>query len=304
MDLSKMRTLRTIAELRAALNQPRREGTRIGLVPTMGAFHDGHLSLMRHARRDCGLVVVSLFVNPTQFNEGSDLEAYPRDEGHDAMLAGDAGVDLLFAPSVQEVYPSGFATTVSVSGLTSVLEGAERGPGHFDGVATVVTKLFNMVAPDVAYFGQKDAQQALVIRRMVTDLNMPVRIEVCPTVRESDGLAMSSRNTRLAPDERERATALSRSLRAAADQVSDGETDVDTVTAAAMAVLDRADVSTEYFQIVNGETLAPIKTIEGPALALVAARVGSTRLIDNQPLTTADSIGAYAGAQAAGSSKE
>jgi pantoate--beta-alanine ligase len=304
MDLSTMRTVRTIAELRAALSQPRREHARIGLVPTMGAFHDGHLSLMRRARHDCDLVVVSLFVNPAQFNEGSDLAAYPRDEARDALLASDAGADFLFAPSVDEVYPNGFATTVSVGGLTSVLEGAQRGAGHFDGVATVVTKLFNMVSPDVAYFGQKDAQQVLVIQRLVRDLDLQVQIEACPTVREADGLAMSSRNARLNLDERERATALSRALQVAAEQVSGGETDVDTVTAAAIAVLDSADLSTEYFQIVNGDTFEPIVTIEGPALAIVAARVGSTRLIDNQPLTTANSIGTYAAAHAAGSSKE
>ena len=172
-----MRTIRTIAELRDALAEPRRAGSRIGLVPTMGAFHDGHLSLMRHARADCDVVVVSLFVNPTQFNERADLDRYPRDEQRDATLAADVGVDYLFAPSAAEVYPDGFATKVSVdAGLTNVLEGELRGRGHFDAVTTVVSKLFNMVGPDFAYFGQKDAQQALVIRRMVADLNLPVQI--------------------------------------------------------------------------------------------------------------------------------
>lgn len=299
-----MRTLRTIAELRAALSQPRRDGSRIGLVPTMGALHEGHLSLIRRARKDCEVVVVSLFVNPTQFNEGSDLDAYPRDEGRDALLASEAGADLLFAPEVSEVYPDGFATTVSVAGLTDALEGAQRGRSHFDGVTTVVTKLFNMVGPNVAYFGQKDAQQALVIRRLVRDLDIPVQIEICPVVREADGLAMSSRNVRLSGEERRRATALHRALEAAGALVSAGETDVETVRAVALRELDAAGVSTEYFEIVNGETLAPIKTIDGPALALVAARVGSTRLIDNQPLTTADRAGAYAGAHAAGSDQE
>ncbi|MGZ4174473.1 MAG: pantoate--beta-alanine ligase, partial [Solirubrobacteraceae bacterium] len=198
-----MRTVRTVAELRAALAGPRRAGHSIGLVPTMGAFHEGHLSLMRRARRDCDEVVVSLFVNPTQFDDPGDLSAYPREETRDAALAEDAGVDYLFAPAALEVYPPGFATTVSVGDVTEVLEGAHRGRGHFDGVATVVTKLFNMVAPDIAYFGQKDAQQAVVIRRLVRDLDMPVRIEICPTVREPDGLAMSSRNEHLAGGERE-----------------------------------------------------------------------------------------------------
>src|SRR6185437_10678172 len=199
---ARMNVVHTVAELRAALVGPRRAGQTIGLVPTMGAFHDGHLSLMRRARRDCDVVVVSLFVNPAQFNDPADLERYPRDHERDRALAAELGVDHLFAPAVEEVYPPGFATTVSVSGITEALEGAHRGRAHFDGVATVVTKLFNMVSPDVAYFGQKDAQQALVIRRLVRDLDMPVRIEVCPTVRESDGLALSSRNAHLSAADR------------------------------------------------------------------------------------------------------
>jgi pantoate--beta-alanine ligase len=296
-----MRTLRTIAELRAALAQPRREGSRIGLVPTMGAFHKGHLSLMRRARADCDVVVVSLFVNPKQFNEGGDLAAYPRDERHDALLASDAEVDYLFVPDVDEVYPPGFAASVSLGAITDVLEGAHRGRSHFEGVATVVTKLFNMVAPDVAYFGQKDAQQTRVIMRLVRDLDMQVQIEICPIVREADGLAMSSRNVRLSPAERERATALSRALRVAAERVEAGESDAEAVTTAARAELDAADLSIEYFEIVNGETFAPITRIEGPALAVVAARVGSTRLIDNYPLSTGAVAGQYASAATAGS---
>jgi pantoate--beta-alanine ligase len=281
-----MRILRTISELNAALAQPRRTGRRIGLVPTLGAFHEGHLSLMRRARSECDEVVVSLFVNPTQFNEGADFSAYPRDEGRDAMLAADEGVDFLFAPADAEIYPHGFATTISVTGVTEMLEGAQRGRAHFDGVATVVAKLFNIVAPDAAYFGQKDAQQALVIRRLVRDLNLGVEIEVCPTVREPDGLALSSRNVRLSPDERERATALSRALRLAAALVATGETETRTVISAARAELDGAGVETEYLQIVNQETLLPIENIEGSALAVVAARVGNTRLIDNQPISS------------------
>ncbi|HUY58337.1 MAG TPA: pantoate--beta-alanine ligase [Solirubrobacteraceae bacterium] len=296
-----MRTLRTISELRAALARPRREGGRIGLVPTMGAFHGGHLSLIRRARLECDHVVVSLFVNPAQFNEATDLSAYPRDEDRDALLAAEERVDFLFAPPVEEIYPPGFATTVSVGGVTEVLEGASRGPGHFEGVATVVTKLLNIVNPDVAYFGQKDAQQALVIRRLVRDLNLQVQIETSPTVREPDGLAMSSRNALLAPDERQRATALSRSLRVAAALVAAGETNVGTIVDAARAELDGAHVLTEYLQIVNPDTLLPMTTIDGPALALVAARIGSTRLIDNQPLSTATGAAAHSSAQAAGS---
>jgi pantoate--beta-alanine ligase len=296
-----MRTLRTIAELRAALAQPRREGSRIGLVPTMGAFHEGHLSLMRRAREDCDLVVVSLFVNPTQFNDGGDLVAYPRDERGDALLASDAGVDFLFAPDVDEVYPAGFAARIGLGEITEVLEGAQRGRAHFEGVATVVTKLFNMVAPDVAYFGQKDAQQARVIKQLVRDLDMRVEIEICPIIREPDGLALSSRNVHLSPAEREQATALSRALRAAAERVDAGETDAEAITAAAHAELDVANVHTEYFEIVDSESFAPITTIDGPALAVVAARVGSTRLIDNQPLLTTSLAGGYASVATAGS---
>jgi pantoate--beta-alanine ligase len=281
-----MRTLRTIAELKAALAQPRREGRRIGLVPTMGAFHDGHLALMRRARSECDEVVVSLFVNPAQFNEESDLAAYPRDEQRDAVIASEQRVDYLFAPSVEEMYPQGFATTVSIGGIAEVLEGAHRGRGHFDGVATVVTKLFTVVAPDIAYFGQKDAQQTLIIKRLVRDLNLPLEIEVCPTVREPDGLAMSSRNQRLSADERQRAAALNRSLEAAQELVAAGETDVPTIVAAADAELERDSVQTEYFQIVNPATFEPINSISGPALALVAARVGQVRLIDSQTLST------------------
>ena len=203
-----MRTLRTVAEVRAALREARRTERVIGLVPTMGALHDGHLSLIRRARATCDEVVVSLFVNPAQFNVASDLAAYPRDEVRDGALAAEAGADLLFAPELAEVYPPGFATTVHIGGVTETLEGEYRGVAHFDGVATVVTKLLNMVGPDVAFFGQKDAQQALVIRRLVRDLDLPVRIEVCPTVREADGLALSSRNVHLHGADRERALAL------------------------------------------------------------------------------------------------
>jgi pantoate--beta-alanine ligase len=252
----------------------------------MGAFHEGHLSLMHQARRDCDELVVSLFVNPTQFDDARDLTAYPRDERRDAMRAAEAGVDILFAPPVEEVYPTGFSTTVSVAGLTETLEGVQRGHGHFDGVTTVVTKLFNMVAPDVAYFGQKDAQQAAVIKRVVRDLDIPVRIETCPTVREPDGLAMSSRNAHLDDAERERALALSRALRAAQDAVTAGERDPVAVTAAARTQMTSSSVEPEYLELVDTETLAPVTAIDGDVLVVLAARVGATRLIDNQIITT------------------
>jgi pantoate--beta-alanine ligase len=276
-----MRLVRTIAEVRAALAEPRRAGEQIGLVPTMGAFHEGHLSLMRQARAECDHVVVSLFVNPSQFNESSDLSAYPRDEARDAALAAEEGVDLLFAPTVEELYPAGFATTVSVAGLTDQLEGVHRGRAHFAGVATIVTKLLNIVAPHVAYFGQKDAQQAVVIRRLVRDLDMPVRIEICPTVRASDGLALSSRNAHLSPDERERATSLQRALQVARNAVLGGERNPATVISAARSELASANVEPDYLELVSADTLVPVERIDGDVLAVVAARVGATRLIDN-----------------------
>jgi pantoate--beta-alanine ligase len=290
-----MRTLHTIKEVRAALADPRREGRTIGLVPTMGAFHEGHLSLMRLARAGCDVVVVSLFVNPSQFNDERDLASYPRDPERDAALADQEGVDYLFAPAVEEMYPEGFATTVSVSGLTNGLESAHRGSGHFDAVTTVVAKLFNIVAPDVAYFGQKDAQQALVIERMVRDLDLPVRIEACPTVRESDGLAMSSRNAHLSGGDRMRAAALHRALEAVQRAVTAGERDPDAALSEGLAELTSEGLEPDYLELVSPETLEPLTRIDGqPALALIAADVGSTRLIDNQliqPLSTAHAAG-------------
>jgi pantoate--beta-alanine ligase len=286
-----MNVIRSVAELRAQLLEPRRAGPRIGLVPTMGAFHEGHLSLMRRAREDCDLVVVSLFVNPAQFNDAGDLDAYPRDPKRDAELATEIGVDYLFAPPVDEVYPSGFATTVSVAGLTETLEGVHRGRAHFDGVTTVVTKLFNIVSPDVAYFGQKDAQQAAVIRRLVRDLDIPVAIEVCPTVRETDGLAMSSRNVHLSSADRARATALHRALRAAADAVRAGERDPGAARERALAELTSADIEPEYVELVSADTLAPLPRIAGDVLAVLAAPVGGTRLIDNEPIQPSPEAG-------------
>ncbi|HEV3378723.1 MAG TPA: pantoate--beta-alanine ligase [Thermoleophilaceae bacterium] len=278
-----MRTVRTVRELREALAPERRAGRGIGLVPTMGAFHDGHLSLIRRAREQCDVVVVSLFVNPAQFGPGEDLHAYPRDEARDARLAEQEGVDLLFAPPVEEVYPDGFATTVTVAGLTDVLDGApgQRGVGHFAGVATVVTKLFNMAGPDVAYFGQKDAQQALVIRKLVRDLDFPVRIEVCPTVRDGDGLALSSRNAYLSPAERQRALGLARALRAAEAAVDSGQIDAQAVLAAARGELDAYGIEPEYLELRSTTDLSPVERVNGSTLLAVAAKVGRARLIDN-----------------------
>ncbi len=273
--------LRTVADVRAAVSQARRDGTPIGLVPTMGAFHEGHVSLMRRAREQCGTVVVSLFVNPAQFNEQADLDRYPRDERQDAALAAEAGVDFLFAPPVEEVYPPGFAATVSVAGVTEILEGAHRGRAHFDGVATIVTKLFTMVSPDVAYFGRKDAQQVAVVRQLVRDLNLPVRIEACPTVRAADGLALSSRNAGLSATERQRATALHRALVTAKTLVGAGERDAAAVKASAIEALSVPGIEPDYFELVAADTLVPVSRVEGTVLALVAARVGATRLIDN-----------------------
>jgi pantoate--beta-alanine ligase len=281
-----MRTVRTVADLRAALDGPRRAGRTIGLVPTMGALHDGHLSLIRAARAENDVVVVSLFVNPAQFNEASDLAAYPRDEARDADEAAAAGADILFAPPVEEVYPPGFSTTVRVSGLTEHLEGEHRGTGHFEGVATVVCKLLNMAQPDVAYFGQKDAQQAAVIRRLVRDLDIPARIAVCPTVREPDGLALSSRNVHLKGADRERALALSKALEAAKRAVEAGERDPHAVAAAGRAAMARLGVEPEYVALVGPDDLLPVRRINGSVLVAVAARVGSTRLIDNTILHT------------------
>jgi pantoate--beta-alanine ligase len=278
-----MRTLRTVAHLREALKLPRASGKTIGLVPTMGAFHEGHLSLMRRARSECEVVVVSLFVNPTQFNDGHDLAAYPRDEARDSALAEEVGVDFLFAPPVEGMYPPGFATTVSVSGLTDVLEGAHRGRVHFDAVTTVVAKLLNIIGPDIAYFGQKDAQQARVIQRMVRDLEIPVRIELCPTVREPDGLAMSSRNVHLSSAQRSQAVALHEALGALERAIAAGERDPAPVRAKALTELTARGIEPEYLEMVSPETLAPVAWIDGHTiLALIAARVGTTRLIDNQ----------------------
>ena len=281
-----MRTVRTIAEARAALDAL---PAPVGLVPTMGALHDGHRSLLARAREECATVVMSLFVNPTQFGEAEDLAAYPRDGAGDERLAREAGVDLLFAPDGAEMYPPGFATTVSVAGLREPLEGAARGPGHFDAVATVVAKLLNIIAPQVAYFGQKDAQQALVIARMARDLDIPARIEVCPTVRESDGLARSSRNAYLDDAQRQQAAAIPAALQAVAAAIGAGERDGALAAAVGLDELRRRGVEPEYLALADPQTLEPVADVTGPVLVAIAARVGRARLIDNliaQPATS------------------
>jgi pantoate--beta-alanine ligase len=277
------RVVRSKAELRSALAAPRREGKTIGLVPTMGYLHEGHLSLLRAARAECDIVVMSLFVNPTQFGPGEDLDRYPRDEERDLRLAGEAGVDLVFAPGVAEVYPEGFATRVEVGGtLTEVLDGdrARRGPEHFRGVTTIVAKLFNIVGPDVAYFGQKDAQQAAVIRHMARDLDFPLRVAVLPTVREPDGLAMSSRNAYLEPGDRERATALSAALATVEREARAGS--LQAALEAGRGELERAGIEPEYLEARDAERLERVTELaDRPVLVAVAARVGAARLIDN-----------------------
>jgi pantoate--beta-alanine ligase len=276
-----VKVIRTVTALRAGLADAPRP---VALVPTMGALHGGHLELVRHARAQSATVVVSIFVNPAQFAAGEDLSAYPRDARRDAELARGAGADLVFAPAVEEIYPPGFDTAIEVGGgLSGELEGDQdrRGPEHFRGVATVVAKLFNIVGPDVALFGQKDVQQALVIRKLVGDLDFPVGIEVLPTVRDDDGLALSSRNAYLSGGERERALALSRGLRAAETRVAAGELDAERVVAAARAELDAAGVEPDYLELRSPEDLSPAARVNGASLLCVAARVGRARLIDN-----------------------
>lgn len=282
-----VRVFRAKAPLRDALAPVRRDGSTIGLVPTMGYLHEGHLSLLRAARAECDLVVMSLFVNPTQFGPGEDLDRYPRDEERDLRLAEEAGTDLVFAPPVAEMYPDGFSSRVEVGGnLTEVLDGdsARRGPEHFRGVTTVVAKLFNIVGPDVAYFGQKDAQQAAVLARMVRDLDFPLRIEVLPTVRERDGLAMSSRNAYLEPADRERAPAISRALAAVDREARAGS--LRAGLEAARRELSAAGIEPEYLEARDAESLEPATELNGrPVLVAVAARVGAARLIDNVLIT-------------------
>jgi pantoate--beta-alanine ligase len=271
----------TVSELHRTLGPSRLDGRRIGLVPTMGALHEGHLSLVRACRAECDLTVVSIYVNPTQFGPHEDLARYPRTLEADLDALAGCGVDLAFCPADGEVYPPGCASWVEVGPVAMPLEGKCR-PGHFRGVATIVLKLLNMVGPQVAYFGQKDYQQARVIRRLVADLNVPVEVRVMPTVREADGLAMSSRNRYLAPDERRRATALVESLRLAAQLVAGGERSAAAVARRMHEVILSADPARiDYVALVDPETLEPVDEIHGPTLAALAVVIGQTRLIDN-----------------------
>lgn len=278
---SNLHVLRTAVDVRKRVRAARRDGLTVALVPTMGALHDGHLSLIKAARRRCDLVVVSLFVNSKQFDEQSDLVAYPRDEARDAALAEGSGADVLFAPSAAEIYGPGFATTVQVHGLTDRFEGAVRGAKHLIGVTTVVCKLLNVVAPDVAFFGQKDAQQAAVIRRMVADLHIDVEIETMPTVREPDGLAMSSRNARLTPSQRRQALALHAALLTAERLAAAGERSSQLLLEAAGRVLADQEISPEYVALVDRVDFQELHSLQDEGLMLIAARIGQTRLIDN-----------------------
>lgn len=270
----------TIAEFR----QARGRLGRLGFVPTMGFLHEGHLSLVRRAREECGAVAASIFVNPTQFGPNEDFSRYPRDMERDLALLRAAGCDLVFTPGVAEMYPPGSLTAVEVTKVTDTLEGAVR-PGHFRGVATVVAKLFNIVQPTRAYFGQKDAQQCVVIRRMVRDLDMPLEVVICPTVREADGLAMSSRNVYLQPDERRAATSLSRALNTAAALYRDGEHDAARLRQAMTDVLAAEPLAEiEYVSVADPDALDELDTVTAGALLSLAVRFGRTRLIDNIPL--------------------
>jgi pantoate--beta-alanine ligase len=278
-------TVTTIADVRAACDSARAAGGRVGFVPTMGFFHEGHRSLMRAAHADCDLVVVSLFVNPTQFAPSEDLAAYPRDLDGDRAVAEAEGVAVLFVPEVDEMYPAGTRTTVHVAGLTERLCGASR-PGHFDGVTTVVAKLFSIVGPCRAYFGRKDAQQLAVIRRMTVDLDLPVEVVGCPLVRESDGLALSSRNSYLDHDARQQATILSGALYLASEAVVGGERDASVLRHLVADTVRRVpDVRLDYVEVVDAETLEPIDRLEGDTLVALAAFVGKARLIDNVTIT-------------------
>jgi len=275
-----VQTVRQLEDLREATAAWRQAGERIALVPTMGALHDGHMALVEAAKRAANRVVVSIFVNPKQFGANEDLAKYPRKEAADSRMLTGAGVDLLWMPPVEVVYPEGFATNISVSGVSALLEGAHR-PGHFDGVATVVAKLFNQVQPDIALFGEKDWQQLAVIRRMTADLNLPIEIQSVLTQREDDGLALSSRNAYLMPEERAKAVALPRALGAAAKAITDGG-DVEAALAQAREALTAAGFETDYVALADAETLEPATAYEpGKLRLLAAAKLGATRLIDN-----------------------
>ncbi|MCG8691598.1 MAG: pantoate--beta-alanine ligase [Minwuiales bacterium] len=275
-----IQTVRTVADLRAVVGRWRQAGDTVGLVPTMGALHDGHLALVHRARADCARVVVSLFVNPMQFNQANDLAQYPRDEDADRAKLDAASADILFAPTADQMYPDGFSTAVAVSGLTDSMEGIAR-PGHFGGVATVVSKLLLQTLPDRAYFGEKDYQQLVVVRRMTADLDIPAEIVGIETVREADGLAMASRNVHLTPEQRAVAPTLYAELSRAASEAA-GSGDCGEICAAALARLQQAGFDPiDYFEIRDAATLDTVARVERPARVFVAATLGATRLIDN-----------------------
>ena len=278
-----MQILRTVAELRTRVRGWKSDGRQVGVVPTMGALHEGHLSLVRAAKRGCDRVIVTIFVNPKQFNNPDDLQKYPRTEDSDAALLAAEGVDVIFAPVPDEVYPEGFATQVAVSGVSEPLEGTMR-PGHFEGVATVVAKLFGMTQADRAYFGQKDWQQLQVVKRLVADLNIPIEIVGAETVREHDGLAMSSRNLRLDPLSRAQAPALYRIMTRVAGQLRDGAPVDQTLAQGREDLLQAGFSAVEYLELRAASTLAPIATLDAPARLLAAATIGDVRLIDNIPV--------------------
>lgn len=286
-----MQVAKTIREVRTWMNLAREDGKTIGFVPTMGYFHEGHLNLMRRAKAECDLCVVSLFVNPTQFGPSEDFQQYPRDFRRDAAMAESVGVDLLFAPEADEMYPQAFQTWVDVTRITQRLEGAAR-PGHFRAVATICTKLFNIVQADRAYFGKKDYQQLKVIQRMAKDLNIPIEIVPCETMREPDGLAMSSRNIYLNPEERQAATVLYRALCAGRDAILEGERDALKLQKLIEQVIATEPlVKSEYVDVADAETLEPLQALKGEVLLSLAARVGIARLIDNVTVVVPDRVG-------------
>lgn len=276
-----MRIIRTIKQMSEAAKKARARGKSIGLVPTMGALHEGHLSLMRRARKENDLVAVSIFVNPTQFGPREDFKKYPRRLKYDAALCKRTGVDIIFNPDAKEIYPDNYRTYVSVEGLSDLLCGKSR-PGHFKGVTTIVTKLFNIIMPDVAYFGQKDAQQAVIIKRLARDLNMPVRIKVLPIIREKDGLAMSSRNAYLSRQQRQDAVILSKSLKHARDLIKGGVTNSGRIINEIRRLINAKNkAKLDYISVVDPESLQPVGKIKDDCLIALAAWFGSTRLIDN-----------------------
>lgn len=279
-----MRVIHSPLEIYSLIDFERRENRRVGLVPTMGALHEGHLSLVTRAKQDCDVAVATIFVNPTQFGPNEDFSKYPRTLESDLEKLASVGCDYVFVPAADEIYRPGHSTYVDPPHVASHWEGAIR-PGHFRGVTTIVLKLFMMVPAHIAFFGRKDYQQVAVIKGMVDDLNLPIRIETCDTIRESDGLAMSSRNRYLTADERQRALSLSRALNTAKEMISHGERDISIIEAAMNAVLLAAPVDKiDYAKIVHADTLEPLSQIDSPAVAILAARLGTTRLIDNCPL--------------------